>query len=104
MKISQIIKLIPQKLGKKPSLEKVVKVHGFGPYGMSVEEGEPKMAQLPEYSQDTLLRIKESIKKVGEERGVALIVDDTSESTHIIKVRPRISWHGGAESLVVESV
>ena len=46
--------------------------------------------------------IEESIKKVGDERGVALIVDDTSESSHIIKIRPRISWHGGAESLVIE--
>jgi hypothetical protein len=46
--------------------------------------------------------IKESIKKVGDEHGVALIVDDTSESSHIIKIRPRLSWHGGAEPLVVE--
>ena len=46
--------------------------------------------------------IKESIKKVGDERGVALIIDDTSESSHIIKIRPRISWHGGAESLILE--
>ncbi len=46
--------------------------------------------------------IEESIKKVGDERGVALIVDDTSESSHIIKIRPRISWHGGADSLVIE--
>jgi len=46
--------------------------------------------------------IKEAIKKVGDERGVALIVDDTSESSHIIKIRPRVSWHGGAESLVVD--
>ncbi len=47
--------------------------------------------------------IKESIKKIGDEKGVALIIDDTSESTHIIKIRPRLSWHGGAESLVIES-
>jgi len=47
--------------------------------------------------------IKDSIKKVGDERGVAFIVDDTSESSHIIKIRPRLSWHGGAEPLVVES-
>lgn len=47
--------------------------------------------------------IQESIKKIGDERGVGLIVDDTSESSHIIKVRPRLSWHGGAESLVIES-
>ena len=46
--------------------------------------------------------IKESIKKIGDEKGVGLIVDDTSESSHIIKIRPRLSWHGGAESLVVE--
>jgi len=46
--------------------------------------------------------IKEAIKKVGDERGVALIVDDTSESSHVIKIRPRLSWHGGDEPLVVE--
>jgi DNA helicase HerA-like ATPase len=46
--------------------------------------------------------IKESIKKVGDERGVALIIDDTSESAHIIKIRPRLSWHGGAEPSVIE--
>jgi uncharacterized protein len=46
--------------------------------------------------------IRESIKKVGDERGVALIVDDTSESSHIIKIRPRLSWHGGAESLATD--
>jgi len=54
----------------------------------------------PTYMHDN---IKESIKKVGDERGVALIVDDTSESSHIIKIRPRLSWHGGDEPLVVES-
>ncbi|MEF8878838.1 MAG: ATP-binding protein [Candidatus Thermoplasmatota archaeon] len=44
--------------------------------------------------------IEEAIRKIGDEKGVALIVDDTSESSHIIKIRPRLSWHGGAESLV----
>ena len=48
--------------------------------------------------------IRESIKKVGDERGVGLIVDDTSESSHIIKIRPRLSWHGGAESLVIDPI
>ncbi len=41
--------------------------------------------------------MKEAIKKVGKERGVALIVDDVSESVHIIKIRPRMSWHAGEE-------
>ena len=43
--------------------------------------------------------IKEAIKKTGDEKGVAFILDDNSESTHIIKIRPRYSWHGGAEPL-----
>ena len=46
--------------------------------------------------------IRESIKKMGDEKGVALVIDDTSESVHIIKIRHRHSWHGGAEPLVIE--
>ena len=46
--------------------------------------------------------IKESIKKIGDEKGVAFVIDDTSESSHVIKIRPRQSWHGGTESLVIE--
>lgn len=42
-------------------------------------------------------KIGESIKKMGEEKGVAVIIDDTSESAHIVRIRPRISWHGGEE-------
>lgn len=41
--------------------------------------------------------IGESIKKMGLERGIAFVVDDTSESTHLVKVRPRYSWLGGNE-------
>lgn len=48
----------------------------------------------PTYMQGS---ISEALKKVGTEKGVALIVDDTSESVHVIKVRPRLSWHGGEE-------
>lgn len=44
--------------------------------------------------------IGEAIKKIGSERGVALLVDDTSESAHVIQVRPRVSWHGGAEPVI----
>jgi len=47
--------------------------------------------------------IKESIKKIGDEKGVALIIDDTSESSHVIRIRPRVSWHGGSESKVIET-
>jgi len=41
--------------------------------------------------------IEEMVKKIGEEKGLAFIVDDNSESTHLVKIRPRYSWHGGDE-------
>ncbi len=43
----------------------------------------------------------DSIKKLGQSRGVGLIVDDTSETTHVIRMRPRLSWHGGDEPLAL---
>ncbi|MCU0851522.1 MAG: DUF87 domain-containing protein [Candidatus Thermoplasmatota archaeon] len=45
--------------------------------------------------------IQESLKKIGSEKGVALLVDDTSESVHIVQLRPRVSWHGGAEPVLL---
>lgn len=44
--------------------------------------------------------IKDSMKKIKGGRGVALVIDDVSESTHIIKIRPRYSWHGGGEPTI----
>lgn len=44
--------------------------------------------------------IQDSLKKIGSEKGVALLVDDTSESVHVVQVRPRVSWHGGAEPVI----
>ncbi len=41
--------------------------------------------------------ISESIRKMGEDKGVAFIVDDTSEASHVVKMRPRLTWHGGDE-------
>ncbi|WP_135610019.1 ATP-binding protein [Methanococcoides sp. AM1] len=41
--------------------------------------------------------IGDAIRKMGLERGIAFVVDDTSESTHLVKIRPRYSWHGGNE-------
>ncbi len=46
--------------------------------------------------------IGESLKKMGTEKGVALIVDDTSETSHVVRMRPRKSWHGGAEPSALE--
>jgi hypothetical protein len=42
------------------------------------------------------------LKKMGSERGAALIVDDHSESVHLVRIRPRISWHGGGEPSALE--
>lgn len=49
--------------------------------------------------QPTYMRegIADSLKKMGTEKGVALIIDDTSEASHIVRMRPRKSWHGGDE-------
>lgn len=41
--------------------------------------------------------IESTIKQIGTEKGVALIIDDVIETTHILKIRPRYSWHGGSE-------
>ncbi len=41
--------------------------------------------------------IGDSLKKMGTEKGVAFIVDDNSESAHVVRIRPRKSWHGGDE-------
>jgi hypothetical protein len=41
--------------------------------------------------------ISDYLKKMGTEKGVALIIDDISEAAHLVKMRPRKSWHGGEE-------
>ncbi len=41
--------------------------------------------------------IGDSIRKMGMEQGIAFILDDTTEAAHIIRMRPRLSWHGGNE-------
>ncbi len=41
--------------------------------------------------------IEETMSRNISERGVALVIDDNSESTHTVKIKPRRSWHGGAE-------
>lgn len=46
--------------------------------------------------------IDEIMRKIGKEKGVCLAIDDTMEEAHIIKIRPRVSWHGGGEPRVYE--
>jgi DNA helicase HerA-like ATPase len=46
--------------------------------------------------------IGDSLKKMGMEKGVAFIVDDNSESAHLVRMRPRKSWHGGDEPSALE--
>ena len=41
--------------------------------------------------------IGDSIRKMGMEQGIAFILDDTTEAAHIVRMRPRLSWHGGNE-------
>jgi uncharacterized protein len=53
----------------------------------------------PLYMQESL---EAYLKKMGSERGAALIVDDHSESVHLVRIRPRMSWHGGGEPAALE--
>ncbi|MBI4361967.1 MAG: ATP-binding protein [Euryarchaeota archaeon] len=41
--------------------------------------------------------LPEALRRVGSERGVALALDDNSETSQVLRVRPRQSWHGGGE-------
>ncbi len=53
----------------------------------------------PLYMQESL---EAYLEKMGSERGAALIVDDHSESVHLVRIRPRMSWHGGGEPSALE--
>ncbi|MFO8078514.1 MAG: ATP-binding protein [Thermoplasmatota archaeon] len=46
--------------------------------------------------------MKAQIAKLGSEKGVALVIDDTQEFVNVIKIRPRQSWHGGGEPSVLD--
>lgn len=46
--------------------------------------------------------IDEIMRKIGKEKGACLAIDDTMEEAHIIKIRPRVSWHGGGEPKAYE--
>jgi len=41
--------------------------------------------------------MKATIKQIGIKKGVALLIDDVVETSHVIQIRPRYSWHGGGE-------
>ncbi len=46
--------------------------------------------------------IDDCMQKIGREKGAALLLDDTTETMHIVKIRPRKSWHGGGEPSALE--
>lgn len=41
--------------------------------------------------------MKEALSRLGYRKGAAIVLDDATESCHVITVRPRISAHGGGE-------
>jgi len=51
----------------------------------------------PSYVRET---VPEAMDRLGASRGAAIVIDDTTESYHVIKVRPRSSEHGGGEPVV----
>lgn len=44
--------------------------------------------------------IPEAMARLGTGRGAAVVIDDATESYHVIKIRPRDSEHGGGEPAV----
>jgi hypothetical protein len=46
--------------------------------------------------------MQNQITRLGSEKGVALVIDDTQERVNVIKIRPRQSWHGGGEPSVMD--
>lgn len=47
--------------------------------------------------------IVDCMRRLSHERGAALLLDDNTESMHIVKIRPRKSWHGGGEPSAIEN-
>jgi DNA helicase HerA-like ATPase len=41
--------------------------------------------------------VREAMARLGTVKGAAIVLDDATESYHVIRVRPRISAHGGSE-------
>jgi hypothetical protein len=41
--------------------------------------------------------VKEAMARLGTAKGAAIVLDDATESYHIVRVRPRVSAHGGGE-------
>ncbi|SFM48289.1 ATP-binding protein [Methanolobus profundi] len=52
----------------------------------------------PTYMKDNF---GDSIMKMGSEKGAAFVVDDNTEASHIIRMRPRLSWHGGDDPSII---
>ena len=44
--------------------------------------------------------VREALSRLGTMRGAAIVIDDTTESYHVIRIRPRLSKHGGGEPVV----
>jgi hypothetical protein len=54
-------------------------------------------AARPTYVKEPL---PDAMARLGKGRGAAIVIDDATESYHVIKVRPRASEHGGSEPVV----
>jgi len=52
----------------------------------------------PTYMKDNF---GDSIMEMRSEKGVAFVVDDNTEASHMIRMRPRLSWHGGDDPSVI---
>jgi DNA helicase HerA-like ATPase len=54
-------------------------------------------AARPTYVKEPL---PDAMARLGKGRGAAIVIDDATESYHVIKIRPRVSEHGGSEPVI----
>ncbi len=64
----------------------------------SREDIEALESVRPTYMRDNFA---DAIMKMGSEKGVALVIDDNTEAVHLIRLRPRLSWHGGDDPAII---
>ena len=48
--------------------------------------------------------LTDEINNLPREKGAAVVLDDTSERVYPIRVRPRLSWHGGEAPSAVKTI
>jgi hypothetical protein len=49
----------------------------------------------------TTSELQKYLENLPKEKGVCIILDDTNEKIYPMRIRPRLSWHGGADPTAI---